>query len=91
MPHRNADAAMVIAVTDVVGVLVMMGSFLWLVEDARSVREGDHSTQSNIHHRQRFKQPFVAFAPRGGVSPASLWRATQRCLLLLLQHRIAQR
>jgi len=34
MSHRNARAAMVIAVTDVVGVLVMVGSFLWLVEDA---------------------------------------------------------
>ena len=53
--HANARAAIAIAVTDVVGVLVMMGSFLWLVEDVRSVREGKHSTQSNIHHRQRIK------------------------------------
>jgi hypothetical protein len=62
--HANARAANAIAVTEVVGVLVMVGSFLKLSDDGTSVREDRVFGQAETMPLTQIKHPFVAFAPR---------------------------
>src|SRR5204863_2315162 len=65
--HANARAANAIAVTEVVGVLVMVGAFLDRVTDAAIVREDVALAQSLRTPSAHFEHSFVAFAQRIGV------------------------